>query len=101
MLYIVSLRSGEAPDLDTAQALIEKLFFNDKRYDLGDVGRHRMNDKLKLNIPETTTVLTPEDIIAIMKYIINLKNGNETVDDIDHLGNRRIRTVGEQLRTAV
>ncbi len=91
------LRSGEAPDLDTAQSLIDKLFFNDKRYDLGDVGRHRMNDKLKLNMPETTTVLTVEDIIAIMKYIIKLRNGNESVDDIDHLGNRRIRTVGEQL----
>ena len=91
------LRSGEAPDLDTAAALIEKLFFNDKRYDLGDVGRHRMNDKLLLNMPETTTVLTPEDIIAIMKYIIKLRVGNEAVDDIDHLGNRRIRTVGEQL----
>jgi DNA-directed RNA polymerase subunit beta len=91
------LRSGEAPDLDTAQALIDKLFFNDKRYDLGDVGRHRMNDKLDLSIPETTTVLTVEDIIAIMKYIIKLRNGEENVDDIDHLGNRRIRTVGEQL----
>ncbi|MBT8392047.1 MAG: DNA-directed RNA polymerase subunit beta [Ignavibacteria bacterium] len=91
------LRSGEAPDMETAEALIEKLFFNDKRYDLGDVGRHRMNDKLNLNIPETKTVLTIEDIIEIMKYIINLKNGNESVDDIDHLGNRRVRTVGEQL----
>jgi DNA-directed RNA polymerase subunit beta len=91
------LRSGEAPDMETAEALIEKLFFNDKRYDLGDVGRHRMNDKLNLNIPETNTVLTIEDIIEIMKYIINLKNGNESVDDIDHLGNRRVRTVGEQL----
>ncbi len=91
------LRSGEAPDLDTAAALIEKLFFNDKRYDLGDVGRHRMNNKLLLDIPETTTVLTPEDIISIMKYIIRLRVGNQTVDDIDHLGNRRIRTVGEQL----
>ncbi|MHB1686841.1 MAG: DNA-directed RNA polymerase subunit beta [Ignavibacteriaceae bacterium] len=91
------LRSGEAPDMETASALIEKLFFNDKRYDLGDVGRHRMNDKLKLTIPETTTVLTIEDIISIMKYIIKLRNGNETVDDIDHLGNRRIKTVGEQL----
>ena len=91
------LRSGEAPDIDTAQSLIDKLFFNDKRYDLGDVGRHRMNDKLKLNIPETTTVLTIEDIISIMKYIIKLRNGNVSVDDIDHLGNRRIRTVGEQL----
>jgi DNA-directed RNA polymerase subunit beta len=91
------LRSGEAPDLDTAQALIDKLFFNDKRYDLGDVGRHRMNDKLKLSIPESVTVLTVEDIVAIMKYIIKLRNGIENVDDIDHLGNRRIRTVGEQL----
>ena len=91
------LRSGEAPDLDTAQGLIDKLFFNDKRYDLGDVGRHRMNDKLNLNIPETVTILTVEDIIEIMRYIIRLKNGDMTVDDIDHLGNRRIRTVGEQL----
>jgi len=92
------LRSGEAPDIDTAQALIDKLFFNDKRYDLGEVGRHRMNDKLKVNVPETTTVLATEDIIAIIKYIIKLRIGNETVDDIDHLGNRRIRTVGEQLQ---
>ncbi len=91
------LRSGEAPDLDTAQGLIDKLFFNDKRYDLGDVGRHRMNDKLKLDLPETTTILTVEDIIEIMKYIIRLRNGEQSVDDIDHLGNRRIRTVGEQL----
>ncbi len=98
-LYAIyrQLRSGEAPDMETAAALIEKLFFNDKRYDLGDVGRHRMNDKLKLNIPETNTVLTIDDIISIMKYIIKLRSGNETVDDIDHLGNRRIRTVGEQL----
>ena len=95
------LRSGEAPDIETAEALIEKLFFNDKRYDLGDVGRHRMNDKLNLNIPETNTVLTIDDIIEIMKYIINLKNGNESVDDIDHLGNRRVRTVGEQLSQQV
>ena len=91
------LRTGEAPDIETAEALIEKLFFNEKRYDLGEVGRHRMNDKLKLTIPESTTVLTFDDIIAIMNYIIKLKNGNESVDDIDHLGNRRVRTVGEQL----
>ena len=98
-LYAIyrQLRSGEAPDAETAAALIEKLFFNDKRYDLGDVGRHRMNDKLKLDIPETTTVLTIQDIIEIMKYMIKLKNGTEPVDDIDHLGNRRVRTVGEQL----
>ena len=91
------LRSGEAPDLETAETLIDKLFFNDKRYDLGDVGRHRMNDKLKVNVAENVTVLTIDDIIAIMKYIIKLRNGNENIDDIDHLGNRRIRTVGEQL----
>jgi DNA-directed RNA polymerase subunit beta len=91
------LRSGEAPDLETASALIEKLFFNDKRYDLGDVGRHRMNDKLELDVLPEITILTNDDIIAIMKYIIKLKDGNEPVDDIDHLGNRRVRTVGEQL----
>ena len=91
------LRSGEAPDVETAEALIDKLFFNDKRYDLGDVGRHRMNDKLKLDVDENITVLTMKDIISIMKYIIKLRVGNEAVDDIDHLGNRRVRTVGEQL----
>ena len=91
------LRSGEAPDTETARLLIEKLFFNDKRYDLGEVGRHRMNDKLKLQIPENITVLTPQDIIEIMRHIIKLKAGDEAMDDIDHLGNRRIRTVGEQL----
>ncbi|MFH1196388.1 MAG: DNA-directed RNA polymerase subunit beta [bacterium] len=99
-LYAIyrQLRSGEAPDVDTAAALIEKLFFNDKRYDLGEVGRYRMNDRLGLNIPMNLTILTKEDIIAIMKNIINLKNGNVTIDDIDHLGNRRVRTVGEQLQ---
>jgi len=98
-LYAIyrQLRSGEAPDIETAEALIEKLFFNDKRYDLGDVGRHRMNDRLNLNVDENTTILTIEDIIAIMKYIIKLRVGNEHVDDIDHLGNRRVKTVGEQL----
>lgn len=91
------LRTGEAPDAETAIVLIDKLFFNDKRYDLGDVGRHRMNDKLGLSHPETMTVLTIDDIVSIMSNIIKLKNGEEEVDDIDHLGNRRIRTVGEQL----
>ena len=91
------LRTGEAPDVETAEALVEKLFFNDKRYDLGDVGRHRMNHKLELNVDPEVTILTNEDIIAIMTYIIKLKDGNEPVDDIDHLGNRRVRTVGEQL----
>lgn len=91
------LRSGEAPDVETAQGLIDKLFFNEKRYDLGEVGRFRMNDKLELNIDKDVRILTVEDIIAIMKNIIKLKNGNVTIDDIDHLGNRRVRTVGEQL----
>ncbi|MBM4170262.1 MAG: DNA-directed RNA polymerase subunit beta [Ignavibacteria bacterium] len=98
-LYAIyrQLRSGEAPDIDTAVGLIDKLFFNEKRYDLGDVGRFRMNDKLNLSVPDNVKVLTVEDIIAIMKNIIKLKNGNVNVDDIDHLGNRRVRTVGEQL----
>jgi DNA-directed RNA polymerase subunit beta len=92
------LRSGEAPDIDTAMGLIDKMFFNDKRYDLGEVGRFRMNDKLNLNVDENIRVLTTEDIVAIMKNIMMLKNGNMAVDDIDHLGNRRVRTVGEQLQ---
>ncbi len=91
------LRSGEAPDLDTAKNLIDRLFFNPKRYDLGDVGRHRMNAKLGLSIKEDVTTLTREDIVAIVKYLIDLQQGKKTVDDIDHLGNRRVRTVGEQL----
>ncbi|NUN70406.1 MAG: DNA-directed RNA polymerase subunit beta [Bacteroidetes bacterium] len=91
------LRSGDAPDLDTAKSLIDKLFFNPKRYDLGDVGRHRINAKLKLEIDENTTTLTKDDIIAIIRYLLDLKQGKTAVDDIDHLGNRRIRTVGEQI----
>lgn len=91
------LRATEAPDLETARGLIEKLFFNSKRYDLGEVGRHRMNVKLGLNIPEDVTILTKEDIIAIIKYLIDLKDKKSPVDDIDHLGNRRVRTIGEQL----
>ena len=91
------LRSGEAPDLDTAKNLIDRLFFNPKRYDLGDVGRHRMNAKLGLAIKENVSVLTKEDIVAIVKYLIQLQQGKKAIDDIDHLGNRRVRTVGEQL----
>ncbi len=92
------LRTGEAPDSETASSLLDKMFFNDKRYDLGDVGRHRMNNKLKLGIPETTTVLTKDDIVEIIGYMMRLKDGSESFDDIDHLGNRRVRTVGEQLQ---
>jgi DNA-directed RNA polymerase subunit beta len=91
------LRSTEAPDLDTAKNLLDRLFFNAKRYDLGDVGRHRMNAKLGLTIPFDVTTLTKDDIVAIVKYLIDLQQAKRTVDDIDHLGNRRVRTVGEQL----
>ncbi|NOZ56424.1 MAG: DNA-directed RNA polymerase subunit beta, partial [Calditrichaeota bacterium] len=91
------LRSGEAPDLDTARQLLDRLFFNPKRYDLGLVGRYRINRKLGLNIPENKTVLTPEDIVGVVKYMIEMRNGLRGADDVDHLGNRRVRTVGEQL----
>ncbi len=91
------LRSTDAPDLETAEALIEKLFFNPKRYDLGVVGRFRINQKLKLNIDSETTTLTIEDFVAILKHLIKLHEQKQSGDDIDHLGNRRVRTVGEQL----
>ncbi|MEC3881093.1 DNA-directed RNA polymerase subunit beta [Parapedobacter sp. 10938] len=91
------LRNAEPPDEETARGIIERLFFSDKRYDLGDVGRFRINRKLKLDTPDETKVLTREDIIAIVKYLINLINSKAEVDDIDHLSNRRVRTVGEQL----
>jgi DNA-directed RNA polymerase subunit beta len=91
------LRSGDAPDLETARNLIDRMFFNPKRYDLGEVGRYRINKKLGLNIPGEVTVLTKEDIVAIVKYLLDLRAGRRSADDIDHLGNRRIRTVGEQL----
>ncbi|MBN1449060.1 MAG: DNA-directed RNA polymerase subunit beta [Bacteroidetes bacterium] len=96
MIY-KQLRSGEAPDLETAKGLIERLFFNPKRYDLGIVGRYRLNKKLDLNIEPEITTLTRDDIVAIVRYLIDLMQGQQTVDDIDHLGNRRVRTVGEQL----
>ncbi len=91
------LRNAEPPDEETARGIIEKLFFSDKRYDLGDVGRYRINRKLNLDIPIETRVLTKEDIISIIKYLIELVNSKADVDDIDHLSNRRVRTVGEQL----
>ncbi len=93
------LRSGEAPDIDTARNLLERMFFNPKKYDLGKVGRYRLNKKLGLVIDENYTVLTIEDIITIIKYLLELRNGKRATDDIDHLGNRRVRTVGEQLAT--
>jgi DNA-directed RNA polymerase subunit beta len=91
------LRSAEPPDEETARGIIEKLFFSDKRYDLGDVGRYRINTKLNLNVSDDIRVLTKEDIISIIKYLIELINSKTEVDDIDHLSNRRVRTVGEQL----
>jgi DNA-directed RNA polymerase subunit beta len=91
------LRNAEPPDEETARGIIDKLFFSDKRYDLGEVGRFRINRKLKLNTAADIKVLTKEDIILIIKYLIELINSKMFVDDIDHLSNRRVRTVGEQL----
>ena len=91
------LRNAEPPDEETARCIIEKLFFSDKRYDLGDVGRYRINTKLNLDVPDEVRVLTQTDITSIIKYLILLINQKADVDDIDHLSNRRVRTVGEQL----
>jgi len=91
------LRNTEAPDEATAREIIQGLFFSDKRYDLGEVGRYRVNTKLNLDTPLETRVLSKEDIISIVKYLIGLINSKAVVDDIDHLSNRRVRTVGEQL----
>ncbi len=98
VIYIYrQLRNAEPPDEATARDVIDKLFFSDKRYDLGEVGRFRINRKLHLNIDMSTKILTREDIIAIIRYLIELINSKTDVDDIDHLSNRRVRTVGEQL----
>jgi len=91
------LRNSEPPDEATARDVIDKLFFSDKRYDLGQVGRYRLNRKLNLSTDPNVRILTKEDIIEIIRYLIQLINSKATVDDIDHLSNRRIRTVGEQL----
>lgn len=91
------LRNAEPPDDATARDVIDKLFFSEKRYDLGQVGRYRINKKLGLNINMDVQVLTKEDIIEIIKYLIRLVNSKTDVDDIDHLSNRRVRTVGEQM----
>lgn len=91
------LRNAEPPDEATARDVIDKLFFSEKRYDLGEVGRYRINKKLGLNIEMNVQVLTKEDIIEIIKYLIKLVNSKTDVDDIDHLSNRRVRTVGEQM----
>ena len=91
------LRNAEPPDEETARGVVDKLFFSDKRYDLGEVGRYRINKKLNLETPYSVRTLTKEDIICIIKYLIELINAKADVDDIDHLSNRRVRTVGEQL----
>ena len=98
VLYIYrQLRNSEPADDATAREVIQSLFFSDKRYDLGEVGRYRINRKLNMEIPMETRTLTKEDIIEIIKYLVQLINSNAEVDDIDHLSNRRVRTVGEQL----
>ena len=91
------LRNAEPPDEETARGIIDKLFFSDQRYSLGEVGRYRMNKKLGLNVDMSKLVLTKDDIITIIKYLIELINSKAEIDDIDHLSNRRVRTVGEQL----
>ena len=98
VLYIYrQLRNAEPPDEETARDVINKLFFSVKRYDLGGVGRYRINKKLGLNVPIDVKILTKADIISIIQYLIELINSKADVDDIDHLSNRRVRTVGEQL----
>ena len=91
------LRNAEPPDEDTARGIIDKLFFSDQRYNLGEVGRYRMNKKLNLEVEMDKQILTKIDIITIIKYLIELINSKAEIDDIDHLSNRRVRTVGEQL----
>ncbi len=91
------IRTGEMPDAETARQVLERLFFSDKKYDLGEVGRYRLNKRLKLDIDPIIQYLTKEDVVAIIKEVIRLKELKSQVDDIDHLSNRRVRTVGEQL----
>src|SRR5436305_5346723 len=91
------LRPGEAPNLETARQALERLFFHPKRYDLGRVGRYKINQRLKVNVAKDHTVLTEDDFIAIIRYLIELREGRGYTDDIDHLGNRRVRSVGELL----
>ncbi len=89
------LRPGDAPNVKTARAALERVFFNPKRYDLGRVGRYKINQRLGVEVPKTVSVLTRDDFVAILRYLIELSEGRGFTDDIDHLGNRRIRTVGE------
>ncbi len=89
------LRPGEAPNMATARAALERVFFDPRRYDLGRVGRYKINQRLELDVPAAETVLTKEDFVSILQYLIELSEGRGRIDDIDHLGNRRVRTVGE------
>ncbi len=89
------LRPGDAPNVETARTALDRVFFNPKRYDLGRVGRYKINQRLHVDVPRTTTVLTRDDFVKIVSYLIDLNEGRGFTDDIDHLGNRRIRTVGE------
>jgi DNA-directed RNA polymerase subunit beta len=89
------LRPGEAPNLETAREALKRLFFHPKRYDLGKVGRYKINQRLKVSVPKDNTVLTEDDFVAIIRYLIELSEGRGYTDDIDHLGNRRVRSVGE------
>ena len=91
------LRTSEPPNLETAQKFIERIFFSPKKYDLGQVGRYRLNQQFNLDVPVEDTVLTMEDIIQVLKVLIEMRMGERGVDDIDHLGNRRVKTIGEQL----
>ena len=91
------LRTSEPPNLETAQKFIERIFFSPKKYDLGQVGRYRLNQQFGLNVPVEDTVLTMDDIIQVLSVLIEMRKGDRGVDDIDHLGNRRVKTVGEQL----
>ncbi len=91
------LRTSEPPNLETAQKFIERIFFSPKKYDLGQVGRYRLNQQFNLDVPVEETVLTMEDIIQVLTVLIQMRKGDRGVDDIDHLGNRRVKTVGEQL----
>ena len=91
------IRSSEPPNLETAQKFIERIFFSPKKYDLGQVGRYRLNQQFNLKVPVEETVLTMDDMIQVVNFLIDMRKGDRGIDDIDHLGNRRVKTIGEQL----
>jgi DNA-directed RNA polymerase subunit beta len=94
------LRPGETPSIETAKVLFDNLFYNSKRYDLSPVGRLKLNTKLGLDLPLEQRTLSAQDVVEVIRYLVNLKMGKGEIDDIDHLGNRRVRSVGELLRTS-